>query len=277
MEFNEATNNATQNSNESTSLRSRFRSSTKLHKDPPPQLSSTRSSLRSPQSNASLRRHPSAPVYNRTNTPSGRETHSRTRSNAYNSSNSSLDRTSADPSPVLGSSVFGPSGTPYTAEPYHTRSGPHERQNDEFVGAPFDANGILTSLDSTKASGYQNALRRPPPPPLSHTSPDPRQLLLRQSQNYSSEKPMEITPPRSDGTTSPKRYSDEATGSNGSRLPAPLRKKSGFSSFMSGLIGSPRPRVNIGAPENPVHMIHVGYDNETGQFTVSPQPIGRFS
>lgn len=63
---------------------------------------------------------------------------------------------------------------------------------------------------------------------------------------------------------SPKRYSDEAKDSKN----AALKKKSGFSGFMSGLVGSPK-RVNISAPENPVHVTHVGYDNETGQFTVS--------
>ena len=75
---------------------------------------------------------------------------------------------------------------------------------------------------------------------------------------------MEITPPRSDnGAVSPKRYSDDASG----KPPGPLRKKSGFSSFMNSMLGSPR-TIKIGAPENPVHMIHVGYDNVTGQFTV---------
>ena len=75
---------------------------------------------------------------------------------------------------------------------------------------------------------------------------------------------MEITPPRSDNdTVSPKQYSDDASG----KQPGPLRKKSGFSSFMSSMLGSPR-TIKISAPENPVHMIHVGYDNVTGQFTV---------
>jgi p21-activated kinase 1 len=47
-----------------------------------------------------------------------------------------------------------------------------------------------------------------------------------------------------------------------------LRKKTGFSGFMNSLVGSPR-RVNISAPENPVHVTHVGYDNDTGKFIVS--------
>ncbi|KAL9113571.1 MAG: hypothetical protein Q9227_002309 [Pyrenula ochraceoflavens] len=251
-------------------MRNKFRSSAKLHKEPPPQLSTSRSSLRSPQSNASLRRHPSAPVYNRSHTPnSGRDPHSRTRSNAYNSSNSSLDQISAGPSPVMGSSAFGPGGISYPDHyPGASHSAIDEKRTDDLVGAPFDANGIITTFDSTKATGYQNSLRRPPPPPLSHTSPDSRNLLLhRQSQSFPSEKSMEITPPRSDkGASSPKRFSDETGG----KISAPIRKKSGFSSFVSSMLGSPR-NIKISAPENPVHMIHVGYDNETGQFTGLPR------
>ena len=63
------------------------------------------------------------------------------------------------------------------------------------------------------------------------------------------------------GATSPQqRYSDEASA-------ARPKKKSGFSSFVNSMLGSPR-KVPISRPENPVHVMHVGYDNETGQFTV---------
>lgn len=76
---------------------------------------------------------------------------------------------------------------------------------------------------------------------------------------------MEVTPPKSEnGTLSPKRFSGE--GNN--KPPGPFRKKSGFSSFVNNMLGSPR-TIKISAPENPMHMIHVGYDNQTGQFTVS--------
>jgi p21-activated kinase 1 len=33
------------------------------------------------------------------------------------------------------------------------------------------------------------------------------------------------------------------------------------------LLGSPR-TIKISLPGNPIHLTHVGYDNETGQFTV---------
>jgi hypothetical protein len=36
---------------------------------------------------------------------------------------------------------------------------------------------------------------------------------------------------------------------------------------MSGLVGSPKKPL-ISAPENPVHVTHVGYDSATGTFTV---------
>lgn len=71
-----------------------------------------------------------------------------------------------------------------------------------------------------------------------------------------------------DGLTSPnginsrQRYSDETKESK------VLKKKSGFSSLMSSLVGAPR-KPTISAPENPVHVTHVGYDQETGEFTVS--------
>jgi len=64
------------------------------------------------------------------------------------------------------------------------------------------------------------------------------------------------------GARSPRqRYSDEARETN------KLKKKSGFSSFMNNLVGTPR-KPTISAPENPVHVTHVGYDQQTGEFTV---------
>ncbi len=66
-------------------------------------------------------------------------------------------------------------------------------------------------------------------------------------------------------TSTPTRYSDEAKEPKG---PGVLRKKSGLSGLMSTLgVGSQKKPV-ISAPENPVHVTHVGYDSSTGQFTV---------
>jgi p21-activated kinase 1 len=65
-----------------------------------------------------------------------------------------------------------------------------------------------------------------------------------------------------------KRYSDE--GNNGPPTRTGRSKKASFSSFVQGMLGSPR-NMKISAPENPVHVTHVGYDNQTGQFTGLPK------
>ena len=138
----------------------------------------------------------------------------------------------------------------------------NERSSDEAIGALSG----LSKVNSTKASGYQNSLRRPAPPPLSQTTPDVRTMnpSLRQSASFSiGDRTSDTTPPsHGSGSGTPKRYSDEA------RNTAPWKKKSSFSSFMTTVLGSPR-NVKISNPENPVHVTHVGFDNETGQFTVS--------
>ena len=237
----------------------------RLTKDPPSKalkdnLGSTRS-LRS-QNSGTLRRNPSAPTYPQS-TPGNSRDHQRTPS-TYTSSNSSLER----PSPSIASSEFGSQGHSSPYNQYSGRRSLIEKSSDELIGAPFDGSGVLTSLDSTKASGYQNSLRRPPPPPLSHTSPDPRMLApLRQSASFSAgdRPPLELTPSRTDSgfSVSSKRYSDEANGAKGR-----WRKKSTLSSIFSSVLGTSK-NVKISAPENPIHVTHVGYDNETGQFTVS--------
>jgi len=57
------------------------------------------------------------------------------------------------------------------------------------------------------------------------------------------------------------RLSDETNGA-GPRA----RKKSGFAKFVNSMIGSPKPMIS--APMNPVHITRVGYDHQTGQYTV---------
>ncbi|KAL8693848.1 MAG: hypothetical protein Q9218_001404 [Villophora microphyllina] len=186
---------------------------------------------------------------------------SRTYSSSHTSSTSSVE-----PSPKLAASKFSAQAQqePYTnRHRFSLRRSLNARTSDELNGAP-DA----TTLDSTKASGYQNSLRRPGPPPLSHTSPDPRMISpqLRQSASFSTvDRSIDVAPPRSDtGLAASKRYSDEG------RTSAPWRKKNTFSSFVSNVLGSPR-SVKISAPGNPVHVTHVGFDNETGQFTGLPK------
>ena len=233
-----------------------------LTKQPPPSVLANRPSLRKPQSSNSLQRHPSAPVYPRSPSASQstRDFHQRAQSNAVNgSSTSSLDQSSA-PSPVVDSADFGSRVTSQLPLP---------TPKDDLIGAPFDTNGLLHSLNSTN---MDNTRMQPPPLNHTHTSPDMRYHQLRNSQSFGSGKYglTEITPPRSDngnGTISPKRFSGDVLTS---KPPGPHRKKSGFSSFVNSIMGSPR-TIKISAPENPVHMIHVGYDNETGQFTGLPK------
>ena len=204
-----------------------------------------------------LRRHPSAPQ----SPASDRSNDNHTRTYSSHTSSSSVE-----PSPNLAESKFSahPQPDPYTNRyRYSAQQSLNERSSDELI-AP-DSNGP-SALDSTKATGYQNSLRRPGPPSSSHTSPDPRMISpqLRQSASFSvADRSIDVIPPRSDtGLSASKRYSGDET-----KNLAPWRKKSGFSSFVSSVLGSPR-NVKISAPGNPVHVTHVGFDNETGQFTV---------
>ncbi|RDW75228.1 putative STE20 [Coleophoma cylindrospora] len=229
-------------------------------------------SLRSQRSSTSLQRAPSAP-YPRSQ-PYG-HTRNTTSPNpaAYASSNSSVDRQiPGGPSPTLAGFEFTlpagqPGGNQYTSQSRRLS----QKTSAELIGPPFDGSGILNQFDSSKASGYQNSLRRPPPPALSYTSPGRiTSPPLRQSASFSAgDKMSEKIAPRvsENQLISPKRYSDESKEPKSGML----RKKSGFSGFMNSIgVGSPR-NVKISAPENPVHVTHVGYDNQTGQFTGLPK------
>ncbi|PLB55611.1 p21-activated serine/threonine protein kinase [Aspergillus steynii IBT 23096] len=244
------------------------RQSSKLHKDPP---SFSSRILKSQQSNTSLKRHPSAPVYPRSSAAGSRE-HSRTRSNAYGSSSSSVDQNSGNPSPVLaGNETTQPSANFYAGKPRPPHSGRFsltEQSSDELIGAPFDTRGMLSALDENSAEPIAS-LPEKPPTLRSQTTPDPRGL--RQSASFTTlHNRMDNLVNRSDNErpTNTKRYSDEGGA------PRPLgtgrSKKSSFSSFVNSMLGSPR-GIKISAPENPVHVTHVGYDNQTGQFTGLPR------
>jgi len=242
--------------------------SSKLTKQPPPNNAVFNTRMSQQSIPTQLRRHPSGPQQTPLNGINGRDhSHQQHFQSPQTSSDSSLDR-----SPSLASSRFGrhtqlEANT--NAHPYTTsRQSWDERSSDVLNGASQDTLGGLSKISSSKSSGYQNSLRRPGPPPLSHTSPDIRMTspALRQSVSFStSDRSGEATPPRPDaGLNTPKRYSDEANGGRNSAL---WKKKSGFSSFMNSMLGSPR-TVKISHPENPVHVTHVGFDNDTGQFTV---------
>ncbi|KAI9690999.1 MAG: signal transducing kinase of the PAK [Bathelium mastoideum] len=130
----------------------------------------------------------------------------------------------------------------------------------------------------TPAQTFDQILQHQPPPPQPQQSKrasftqaltSPR---IRQSASFYGPviRQMETaTPPRPDnGNQSPRqRYSDEANGSGGG---AKLRKKSGISNVLDKFLSSPR-KPQISAPENPVHVTHVGYNEETGEFTGLPK------
>lgn len=148
---------------------------------------------------------------------------------------------------------------------YSPRQSVGEKSSEEVIGTPSDTSDIVSPLDSTKASGYQSSLRRPGHNSTSQMSSNTAVMSpsLRQSASFSvgDRSQVPTSPLLDSGSITPKRYSDE--GKN----VAPWKKKGGFSSFMNSVLGSPR-NVKISAPENPVHVTHVGFDNETGQFTV---------
>lgn len=239
-------------------------------------------------------RTPSAPVYPRgqpaTATASATSNgHHRAATSSSHATYPSATRTSLDrrsPPYAVSSidvaySVNAPYQQPvaYPADPrYSLPSRQSGTNTDKSSSSDLEASSsgtppssTATLVDSTQypntyiSAGPHN--QRPPPPHHSYTGPADsrwRAPRLRQSASYAAvRRPMEtITPPQSDnGTTSPKRFSDD------SRDAKAQKKKSGISSFLNSMMGSPR-KMNISNPENPVHVTHVGYDNETGQFTV---------
>lgn len=154
-----------------------------------------------------------------------------------------------------------------------------DKTSDELIGAPFDTSAILNRIDAIKSPLQQLAPQRPAPPPpsapppSSQSSADLRSMgpasssSLPHTTSFTTEQhPLgeKTTVPKMESAPITKRFSDDS-----SKEPKPgvLRKKSGFSGFMTSLVGSPKKPL-ISAPENPVHVTHVGYDSSTGQFTV---------
>ncbi|KAM7191566.1 putative Serine/threonine-protein kinase [Rhypophila sp. PSN 637] len=261
-------------------------------------------SLTSKRSSHSLRRAPSAPAP----APASRSLSSNTSNNSSprfpTAPASSSSR--SHPSPVLPGTEFiaaGPFSPNIQSQPQYsqpplsvlnsqsstsssvTAVAPRtdyplsSKTSDELIGAPFDGTAILSRIEATKSPAHHlhhppQPPRPAPPPPLQTTS-DARSMgpppLLSQSSSSSkadlpvmNEKPLAL---RMDSGTTSKRNSDE---SKESKMPGMLRKKSAFSGFMNSLVGSPK-KPTISAPENPVHVTHVGYDSTTGQFTGLPK------
>lgn len=251
-------------------------------------------SLGSRRSSQSLRRAPSAPPIRS--------------SIANNSSNSSprhppVSQWPSNASPAVAQGDFlatsnlasGPGFTNNTSNPVgaypalahrpnrlsDTHPRRHSREpSDDLLGAPFDGAAILSRIESTKYTSPRVSVQPPqlsPAPAKSFTGTRIVSPALRASQSFSNMEPA-ITEKIHGGrvpegvVSTPKRYSDEGKDSK----PQMLRKKSGFSGFVTSLVGSQK-KPTISAPENPVHVTHVGYDSTTGQFTVRTIPPSRCS
>ena len=178
---------------------------------------------------------------------------------------------------------------PYTAPAgqYHLepRFSVTEKTSTDLLGQRFDSAAILSNLNAVSYPADPQSLQpqappqliqqysditaarptqaRPPNPAASSTTLANPDVRLSQSLAATGRRMDQIAPPRGDlGARSPRqRLSDEVKEG---KL---LKKKSGFSSFMNNLVGT-KGRPAISAPENPVHVTHVGYDTETGEFTV---------
>lgn len=243
------------------------RPSSKLHKEAP---SFSSRILRSHQSTTSLKRHPSAPVYPRSS-PSGSREHARSRSNAaHGSSSSSIDQHSGGPSPVHDEATYYPSHSSSRSRNRSNRFSYEQHSSDELTG-PYETRGMLSALDENSAETDPQTQPQHPSFRSHHNSPDPRgRQTLRQSASFTT-LPNRMDPFAHRETERPphsKRYSDE--GHRGPPTRMGRSKKASFSSFVNSMLGSPR-NMKISAPENPVHVTHVGYDNQTGQFTGLPK------
>jgi P21-Rho-binding domain len=238
-------------------------------------------SLKASASSSSLKRTPSAPVYRSYGNSFSQHQRGPSSPNplAYASSNSSLDRQISGSTPAFNGTEFGStalSPPPSQTLPYRQQSHSIKGSEDQVgepiyglgVSGPFDSSPDQASLsrNNTQLSSSNlsspsrgNTLSKMTTPVLQQnnfTSP----AAADATQTLRDEKQINLVPiktrPNSDESKGP-----TFLGNTG-------RKKSGFSNFMSGLVGTPR-KVQISAPENPVHVTHVGYDNESGQFTVN--------
>ncbi|KAF4991245.1 hypothetical protein FDECE_14105 [Fusarium decemcellulare] len=234
-------------------------------------------SVKSKRSSQSLRRAPSAPPA-RSNPANLPDWHP---NQEFDPSQSSSNTIRPIPSPILPQGDFAPASH-WAPVPRHPDrlSDPHLRPlsktaaPDDLIGAPFDGAAILNRIESTKAPSPQAPVHRQFPPQLVKSGTDSRLAspILRSSASFTamdsslSEKGLGPRAPTDGPSINPKRYSDDGRDSK----PAVLRKKSGFSGFMNSLVGSPKKPI-ISAPENPVHVTHVGYDSSTGQFTGLPK------
>jgi p21-activated kinase 1 len=223
------------------------------------------------QKQHNLRRAPSAPIRNRYSAQASSPAHNR--------------------SPTID----GGRAADQNTRAYTTNSQPRysvtEKSSTDLLGQRFDSAAVINSFNAVPYSAdplpvihhdHQPSLlqnvptgqqRQPAPSRPAPVLPENKALGnvlaqanpgVRLSQSLAATgRRMEDIPQQRSGMSALKsptqRYSDEGKDTKA------LKKKSGFSSFFN--LSSPR-RPAISAPENPVHVTHVGYDQETGEFTV---------
>ncbi|POS82322.1 hypothetical protein EPUL_005388 [Erysiphe pulchra] len=195
-----------------------------------------------------LKRAPSAPVFSRT----------------YGLSHS---RKSTSPNPTVYTSYSVTELQP-AATKVESASPVKEIQNLQ-IAQTDDTEIPRPRAEVSKPPRYRNSLRRRPKPKPLASNPDLHQI--RQSASFTNGAKMNETSSSNivDGQAKfTKRYSDEAKDIKSGTA----KKKSGFSGFISTTFGVGSVKnVKISAPENPVHVTHVGYDNQTGKFTGLPK------
>jgi len=174
----------------------------------------------------------------------------------------------AEPNPRLG--------RPFGSQKLDNISYASHASYTSYASAPNAYQPVATPVPPSNAFGVAAGSGNPRssavafnPPPLPHSKTWDERLLspkLRASQSFAAlgaaVKMERITPPRnekSDQVSPRQRYSDEARPDG--------KKKSMFASFLNGVKSGPR-RPTISTPSNPMHVTHVGIDNETGKFTV---------
>lgn len=225
---------------------------TKKARAPPPQ--STSSAAPDSSSAHPLRRAPSAPIRSRDSAHAHASPAQHTRS-------PTLDPTWTNTSSYAANARL---------QPYQPRS-VTEKSSADLLGQRFDSAAVIQSFNAVPYSSAPHpAQLRAAPPPVPQQSPytvQQRPASLSQAKTTGHSLSPELAQSFQAATGrrmedirgARQRYSDEV------RENKVLKKKSGFSSFFN--LSSPR-KPTISAPENPVHVTHVGYDQETGEFTV---------
>lgn len=225
---------------------------TKSKKAPPPPQSTPSTGTQEDSGDHRLRRAPSAPIRNRFSAHAAAPTqHIRS---------PTLDSTSISHAAVA------------RQQQYHPRLSVTERSSFDLLGSRFDSAAVINSFNAVPYSADPLPAQpraAPPPIPQQHPTTFPPRPASLSHANTTGHNPAPELAQSFAATTGRKmeeipgarqRYSDEVKETK------VLKKKSGFSSFFN--LSSPR-RPAISAPENPVHVTHVGYDQETGEFTVS--------